>query len=53
MLEIFTVKVAVVATTVPSGLVAMAVIAVVPEVSAVASPVAGSIVATDVSLELH
>jgi hypothetical protein len=48
-----TVKVAVPVTTVLSGFVAMAVMAVVPWLSPVASPVVGLIVATATSLELQ
>lgn len=44
--EMLTVRVAVPITTVPSGLVTIAVMVVVPEVSAVAKPVAESMVAT-------
>jgi hypothetical protein len=49
----FTVMVAVPVTTVPSGFLAIAVIVVVPFDTEVAIPVAGSIVATEVALELH
>ena len=48
-----TVKVAVASTTVASGFDAWAVMAVVPALSAVATPVAGSIVATVGLLELQ
>ena len=51
--EILTVRVAIPVTTVPSGFVAVAVIAVVPLATAVATPVAELIVATDGTLELH
>src|SRR5665213_1666717 len=50
---VVTVKVAVPVTTVPSGFVAMAVMAVVPAPTAVARPVVLMIVPTEVLLEVH
>jgi len=50
---IFTVSVATPVTTVPSGFVAIAVIAVTPFTCAVTTPVAALIVATEGMLELH
>ena len=48
-----TVRLALAVTTVPSGLVALAVMVVVPEVSAVAIPVAELMVATEGIVDFH
>ena len=48
-----TVRVAAPVTTVPSGFLAMAVIAVAPYATAVATPVVALIEATEGTLELH
>ena len=48
-----TLSVAVPVTTVPSGFLAIAVIAVAPFATAVATPLVALMVATEVTLELH